>query len=323
VWQLTLLRLLQGALAGTVTASTALVASVAPRERSGYVLGMMHAANFLGASLGPMLGGLLADHLGYRVAFLAAGLLLSTGGVWIAIAVKEDFTPARSLPKEQRGSFGEVFAAVGFLSAVFALLAVRFAHAAASPVFPLLVEKVRGSSEDVNTVAGGIFAAGGIAAAVTGAFLSQFSDAWGHRRLLMTFALFAAAVSVLHVPAQSVSHLLVLRILFGVGAGAMMPAANAIIRNVTRDRNIGKAFGVMSSLTAAGWSLGPLAGGYVAASMGLRAPFVMMATVFVLSALLVVWRIKPDNPGVSQSSGGDEPLLPFATRRRPSGREGC
>ena len=305
VWQLTMLRLLQGALTGTVTASVALVASVAPRERSGYALGMMHVAVSLGSTVGPLLGGVVADHLGYRAGFLAAAVMLTAGGVLVALNAKEEFVPLRSLPKEQRGSFTEVFTSVGFLAAVFALLAVRFAYAAATPVFPLLVETIRGSTEGINTVTGSILAVGGVSAALSVAFLSQFIDAWGHRRILIIFCIFTAFIAMLHVPAGSITQLFLLRILFGIGAGATMPAANAIIRNVTHDRNIGKAFGITSSLTAAGWGVGPLAGGFVAASMGIRAPFVMMGLALLGAAAIVTWRVKAYDPTRPQSPNGN------------------
>jgi len=305
VWQLTMLRLLQGALTGTVTASVALVASVAPRERSGYALGMMHVAVSLGSTVGPLLGGVVADHLGYRAGFLAAAVMLTAGGILVALNAKEEFVPLRSLPKEQRGSFTEVFTSVGFLAAVFALLAVRFAYAAATPVFPLLVETIRGSTEGINTVTGSILAVGGVSAALSVAFLSQFIDAWGHRRILIIFCIFTAFIAMLHVPAGSITQLFLLRILFGIGAGATMPAANAIIRNVTHDRNIGKAFGITSSLTAAGWGVGPLAGGFVAASMGIRAPFVMMGLALLGAAAIVTWRVKAYDPTRPQSPNGN------------------
>ncbi|MEJ2211214.1 MAG: MFS transporter [Anaerolineae bacterium] len=61
VWQLAALRALQGTLTGTVPAATTLVASSAPRERSGYALGLLQMAVWTGASVGPLLGGLVAD----------------------------------------------------------------------------------------------------------------------------------------------------------------------------------------------------------------------------------------------------------------------
>ncbi len=67
--ELLLCRLLQGAFSGTFPASIALVASVVPRRRSGFALGMMQAAVFIGSTIGPFFGGMAADAFGYRVSF--------------------------------------------------------------------------------------------------------------------------------------------------------------------------------------------------------------------------------------------------------------
>ena len=50
-WHLLGLRLIEGAFTGTVTASTALVAASAPKDKLGYSLGLISMAVFSGASL--------------------------------------------------------------------------------------------------------------------------------------------------------------------------------------------------------------------------------------------------------------------------------
>jgi len=297
VYELMACRLLQGALTGTITASLALVASATPRERAGYALGMMQAAVFIGMSVGPFLGGLVADAFGepatgYRAAFIAAGIFLLLGGLLVKLATEEKFSAEQSVDKAERGSFGQVFTAAGFLAAVFVLLALRFANSVAAPVFALFVEEIHGSSENINKLVGTILGVGGLAAAGGALVFGRVSDAWGHKRLLIVFTALGGVLSLLYCFAATVAQLFALRILFGLGAAGMMPAANAIIRRITHDRNMGKAYGVTAGLGAIGWVLGPLAGGYLAAHFGLRAPFVLMGLALVLAAGLVAWRVE-------------------------------
>ncbi|OIO95158.1 MAG: MFS transporter [Armatimonadetes bacterium CG_4_10_14_3_um_filter_66_18] len=303
VIHLTLCRLLQGALTGTMTANIALVASVAPRERSGYALGMMQAAVFVGMSVGPLFGGLVADHFGYRATFLAAAVLLVIGGIVVSLFAEENFTPVSRDNKDEQGSFAEVLAATGFVAALAALFVIRFANSITAPVFPLLVEQIHGATR-LNTVTGGIISVGGFASAVFSGILGRFSDTWGHRRLLILSSTLTGVVAGLHVFAQSVTHLVILRLLFGIGASGVMPAANAIIRNGSEDRNIGKAYGLSTAATSLGWAAGPLAGGSLAASMGLRAPFALMGASLVLAAVVVAVLVRKEpnshdgSPGV-------------------------
>ncbi|HOI18006.1 MAG TPA: MFS transporter, partial [Geobacteraceae bacterium] len=69
VRQLLGLRLLSGALTGTIPASITLVSTAVPAKRLGFALGLMQVAVYLGMTLGPWIGGLLADAAGYRLTF--------------------------------------------------------------------------------------------------------------------------------------------------------------------------------------------------------------------------------------------------------------
>ena len=75
IWQLFTLRLAQGATTGVIAAVTALAISFVPRERIGYALGIIQMSAFAGNAVGPTLGGLVADHLGFRVGFAITALL--------------------------------------------------------------------------------------------------------------------------------------------------------------------------------------------------------------------------------------------------------
>lgn len=86
---LLVLRLAQGALTGTMTASAALVASVSPSDRAGFSLGVMQAAIFTGHAAGALSGGVVFDTLGGRAAFLVAGGMLFAGGVVVTLFADE------------------------------------------------------------------------------------------------------------------------------------------------------------------------------------------------------------------------------------------
>jgi MFS transporter, DHA1 family, multidrug resistance protein len=68
IWQFMGLRLIQGAMTGVVAAASALAISFVPRNRIGSALGLIQMSSFAGNAVGPSLGGLSADHLGYGTA---------------------------------------------------------------------------------------------------------------------------------------------------------------------------------------------------------------------------------------------------------------
>src|SRR5437588_2529272 len=59
VGQFLVLRILQGMFTGTIAASTALVASIVPRERLASSMGILQTSVYVGISAGPVLGGVL------------------------------------------------------------------------------------------------------------------------------------------------------------------------------------------------------------------------------------------------------------------------
>jgi len=306
VQELAICRALQGMLTGTITANTALVASVAPRERAGHALGMMHGAIYIGNTLGPLIGGLAADQIGRRAAFRVGALFLFVGACLIKFAVNEGISGAQEEEEDAApsGSFWTVLTAKGFLAATMCLFAIRFANSVAAPIFPLLVEKLHGSQEAINTITGTLIAVAGISAAIASWFLGSVSDRWGHKKMLIASCLFVCVVSLLHVVARGVPDLFVMRILFGVGAAGIMPAVGALVRKATHHKDIGKAFGATATLGSLGWAVGPMAGGYLAAELGLRSPFVLMGAALAVSALLVKLTLPRDRKQETDLSGG-------------------
>ena len=320
VYQLVACRMLQGVLTGTIAALLALVAAEAPRERTGHALGMMQAAVFVGFAIGPLFGGQIADALlkvpafaaggmRYRALFAASALFLLVGGLLVKFATHETFRPVVSSDREERGTFGQVFMATGFVAAVLALFMLRFANSVPAPIFALFVERIHGATKGVDKVVGNVLGAGGLAAAAGAFVLGRVSDSWGHRRLLIVSSMFTGAVSAAYYFATSVGHLYVLRILFGLGGGGILPAANAIIRNTTHDKNIGKAYGVTASVGSIGWAVGPLTGGYLAGMApglgGLRLPFLVMGGGLLLAAFVVFRFVRPDGRSSANPHGGE------------------
>src|SRR5262245_33196784 len=69
VWQLAVLRLLMGALGGFTAVALTLASLSAPPERTTRAIALVQSAQILGQMIGPIFGGLMADHWGIRAAF--------------------------------------------------------------------------------------------------------------------------------------------------------------------------------------------------------------------------------------------------------------
>ena len=105
-------RILQGLGSGTTfNNSIAILTSVFPGKERAKALGISQAGTYLGLSLGPLIGGLLTEHLGWQSIFIISGV----AGIMLVILV---FVGLRA---EWREAYGEKFDIKGSTVYVFSV----------------------------------------------------------------------------------------------------------------------------------------------------------------------------------------------------------
>jgi DHA1 family multidrug resistance protein-like MFS transporter len=299
VWELMGARLLQGALAGTVTACLTLVSTTTPGPHLGFALGMMQGAFMLGASMGPLIGGPFIDRFGYHPCLIVAGVLVVLAGAAVQLWVREDFqrqagpVARSSLWRDAR----RLLAIRPFFIMLVSLTLIQFIFGFIMPVVPLFLQELA-HTDDVLSLAGLIFSIGGLVGAVSSAFSSRWSEHWGAKTTLVWGLLAAALFYLAQGLSVSVPMLAALMVLSGLATGAIRPVANALIARVVEESDRGKAYGVMSSANSLGWSLGPVIGGYVGAQWGFRAAFFATALLFAGVAGWI-WKVMQQTPATT------------------------
>lgn len=167
------------------------------------------------------------------------------------------------------------------------------------PFLPLYVEQlgVTGHSE-LNLWSGVVFSITFLFSAIASPFWGGLADRKGRKIMLLRSALGMAIVMLLMGLAQNIWQFLVLRALLGV-LGGFVPNANALIATQVPRNKSGWALGTLSTGGVSGALLGPLAGGLLADSYGLRPVFFITTTVlflcFVLTLLLIREQFTPVN----------------------------
>jgi DHA1 family multidrug resistance protein-like MFS transporter len=304
--QLALLRAVQGSLTGTVTAATALVATSAPSKRAGYALGTLQMAIYAGASAGPLVGGVVADTLGYRAAFLITGALLLIAGLGVLIFVKEP-SQANAAPRNPETAIGQgVSDELGVLLASAPLLAVlgvrlvmRLASGMSAPILPLFVEAIALPNTRVATMTGLISGANALGGAVGGRILGQLGDSVGHRSILVICAL----GSVLSYVPQSVVGrsiwLIPLQAGAGLAMGGILASISASLAALAPRGREGIVYGVDASVVSVANAIGPMTGSSLAAWLGLRAPFLAAAVIFGIGGTAALRLLPKHRPATS------------------------
>jgi MFS transporter, DHA1 family, multidrug resistance protein len=290
--ELVLLRAVQGLVTGTVSAANALVAASAPRERTGYAMAVLQVGLWGGVAVGPLIGGLTADSLGYRATFVLTSLLLFAAGVLVRVGIQEQFVPALDVGERRMGfmsGWRHILAQPGVSLTYLLRFLSHLGRTMIMPVAPLFIQLLLPHTQRVNTFTGLVIGMASAASTASALYLGRLGDRIGHRQVLMV-STFAAAV--LYLPQTFVAHawqLLILQTLTGLAAGGIIPSLSALLARYTKPGEEGSVYGLDNSIGAAARAVAPLAGAAVAVWFGLRLTFAATGLLFLLMTLLAVW----------------------------------
>ncbi|WP_455427730.1 multidrug efflux MFS transporter MdtG [Dryocola sp. LX212] len=162
------------------------------------------------------------------------------------------------------------------------------------PFLPLYVEQlgVTGHSA-LNMWSGLVFSITFLFSAIASPFWGGLADRKGRKIMLLRSALGMAAVMVLMGFAQNIWQFLALRALLGL-LGGFVPNANALIATQVPRNKSGWALGTLSTGGVSGALLGPLIGGLLADSYGLRPVFFITAAVLFACFILTLLYIREE-----------------------------
>lgn len=294
--ELTLLRAAQGLLTGAGSASNALMASLAPRGRTGYAMGILQTSLWSGVAIGPVMGGLLADFYGFRAPFLVTTVLLLVGGVLVLFLVREEFTPPERGERGVIGDWKEILRSPGVPATFLARFTATLGRGLLIPILPLFIPLIMTGTGGVGTMIGLVIGVSSATGTVSAIYLGNLGDRLGHKKILIWSALGAALAFLPMALVDSPWQLLVLNALSGVAIGGIMPSLSALLTGYSTGGQVGSAFGLDNSMMAASRAAAPLVGVGVASLLGYRAAFVAGSLVFLLTLLVAAIRLPEPVP---------------------------
>lgn len=281
VYQLVGLRLIQGAVSGFISAAITLVATQAPKERSGWALGTLSTGAVGGMLLGPLIGGYLAETWGFRSVFLVTGGLLLIAFTASFLFVQEEFTTA----DRRVLCFREVWCLIPNPQIMIAMFIttfiLQFALLSIEPIITVYIGQLSRHMSHVVIISGMVFAASGLANMLAAPHLGKLSDRVGAHKVMLASLVFAGLLFIPQAYVTNSWQLMGLRFLLGIAAGGLLPSINSLVKRNTPDHIAGRAFGFNQSAQFLGSFGGSVVGGHVAAVFGIHYVF------FVTSALLL------------------------------------
>jgi DHA1 family multidrug resistance protein-like MFS transporter len=291
VQQLAVLRAIQGTLTGTVAAATTLVASSTPPERRGYALGLLQMAIYLGSSVGPFLGGLIADAMGYRATFWVTGSLLFAAGLLVATLVHEAFMPPEKTGDQARQSLWDglrmVFRSQTLMTVFGIRVLARMAARTVGPILPLFVQQIAAPGTKIASLTGTISGFASAASAVAAVVLGRVSDKVGSRRILLICGAMDCVLYLLQARVQTPTQLLILRMIDGAAMGGILASISTLLATLAPQERFGAVYGVDTSMVAAANAIAPMLGAALAASWGLPSAFLGAAAMYGIATVVV------------------------------------
>jgi DHA1 family multidrug resistance protein-like MFS transporter len=287
--ELIILRILQGLLSGVISASSALVASIIPKDKSGYSMGILQIGVWTGVSMGPLLGGIFADVFGFRSTFVITGILLSISAIAVFLGVQESGIEFSSREKRSITMFAD-WKVIFSKSALSASLFMRFLSSAANtmllPVIPLFMILLVQDKTKLSTLTGAVTGIASFAGIIGAVVMSKLSDRIGHYKVVL-FA--SVAAGVCFIPLGLVNtfwELMLLSFFGGIFVGALTPSLSALLAKNSDSGTEGSIYGLDNSIVAAGRVIAPLAGSYIASQFSYSLSFVATGIIFFLIAVI-------------------------------------
>jgi DHA1 family multidrug resistance protein-like MFS transporter len=288
-WHISIALAFQGLFSGFIPAAVALTTVTVPEGRMNSSLSLITGTQYIGTTVGPAVGAVLAAALGFRGAILAAAFLPALAATLVLLTVPNDL--ARQV-RVSRGSEEplEPFKPTRQLALVIFVFFVVFALTQLIRlVTPIALHELHEGG--VAGITGLAFTLAGLASALAVLFVApNFFRAGRQRPALMTACLVAGICYLALAGAQSTAAFVLLFVTISLIQAAMVPAINTLIAaNAPRSRR-GTAFGWAGSAQALAFVVGPM-GAALFAAVSLDLGFAVLAAVLAgMAALLLTLR---------------------------------
>ncbi|NIK77290.1 MFS family permease [Paenibacillus castaneae] len=307
-WHLLLLRMLNGTISGFNPASIALISATTPKKNMGFAMGTIQSGGIAGTILGPLIGGLLADSIGFRPIFYLTGGFIFAASLLALFVVKEPFDRMKAAARESISviaGFRQLSHIPELLSLFAVTFLIQFAMMSPMTLIPLYVQELHGTTANLAFFAGFVGSVTGISNLVASPLLGKLSDRIGAERVLGVSLIGAALAFIPQALAGTVWQLLIARFVLGIFLGGLIPAVNALIRRYTPDGMESRAYSFNTSTLSLGNMIGPITGGALSAWIGLQGLFILSAVMLSANAVWVWQTLLRKRPGKPKKRAGD------------------
>lgn len=283
VEQFFVLRLAMGVVTGFIPTSIAFISKHTPKKEAGKTLGTIQMGSTSGTLFGPIIGGVLADQIGFTYTFTIIAIAIAVAALFVIFGIHEPQTTAtkKATVYNRKNILWSIFHHRTMFSIMFIAMLLQIGNFSIQPLLSLYVSELS-PTQEVALLAGVTFSATGVGNLLMSRYWGKLGDDIGYDKVLSF--LLAASILVI-IPQAFVTELwqlIILRFLFGCLAGGLIPLTNAMIRREAPTQVQGEIMGYNQSFRFLGNIAGPIIGGLVASIGGISSVFFITALFFAI-----------------------------------------
>ncbi|WP_425504062.1 MFS transporter [Salicibibacter cibarius] len=289
VGALFVLRAFMGLATGFIPASMALISAQSNKRTAGETLGTLQMGTVSGGLLGPLFGGLIADTVGMELTFILTALVLALATLLVIFGVKEVIFEEKD-EKQRSYHWKEVIRHIVthplLIMVMVVALVVQLVNFSVQPLLALYVGELT-TAENMAFLAGMAFSVTGLGNLLATRKWGQIGDRIGHEKILLLLLVLSGLFFIPQAFVTELWQLVLLRFLYGIQVGGLIPCTTAYIRQVCPVSMQGEVLGYNQSFRFLGNVIGPVSGGVIASSFGIPAVFIFSGILLIITAIVV------------------------------------
>ena len=164
---------------------------------------------------------------------------------------------------------------------------------------------------------GVVFAASVVASLIGAIGIAPLSDRFGRRRVLLVSVLLTGAPSLFIPLTRDMSVLIALRVIVGLGFGAALPVALALVSDFAPARFRSRLVTLTTTAVVVGMSLSGLAASPMVPHLGWQSLLYISGAASVAAVALGVWLLPESHPAARLSTGSTPPPGALRTLLQP------
>ena len=272
---------LQEAMGGFYPAAISLTASNTPKEKNAYALGIIQFANSSGNVAGPLIGGILADLLGYREVFYLVGISACLSGIIVFIFVDEkNFTSENKTYHSIISNLKHLIGNRALLSCGLFLLIYSLSVSLLRPTFSLFIQS-HNFTQQTSTLTGILLGIYGGSSAIASGLFGRIARGFRLDKFFIYTILVVSASSIAIAYSSSLLSLSIFLAISGFGLGIILPLIYTLLASNTDNERKAGVFGIGSSFLTGGNLAGSAISGIIVMQLGAGVPFVVSGILFL------------------------------------------